>query len=332
MSRLTLALGSGGQIMQDWLHEVVLKYFDAPELRSLEDSACVHLPGEHLAISTDSFVVDPLEFPGGDIGRLAVFGSVNDVAVGGATPAVLSCGLILEEGFDSGRLERLLASAAGAAREAGVRIVTGDTKVVPRGAADGLYINTTAIGRLPAGRQLSITRAQPGDSILLSGNIGQHGAAILAAREDLQFSAPILSDCANLAPMCRSVLAAAADTRCMRDITRGGLATVLNEIARASGVGMEIDEPAVPVDPVVQGLCELLGLDPLELACEGRLVAIVPAAATDRVLQAIRKMPDGEKACRIGEVVAGHCVSMRSSFGGQRVIALPIGELLPRIC
>lgn len=333
MNRITLAHGSGGQAMQDLLREVVLRHFDDPLLRAMEDCARLQPVAGELAFTTDSFVVDPPEFPGGDIGRLAVFGSVNDLAVGGAQPLWLSFSLILEEGLDLERLQRILASAAAAAREAGVRIVAGDTKVVPRGAADQIYINTAAIGRM-GGPRLSVAAARPGDAVLLSGDPGHHGAAILAARKDLRLSAPILSDCANLHPLCAAILAAGPGTRCLRDATRGGVAAVLNEMALASACAIRLDEEAVPLDPVVQGLCELLGLDPFSLACEGRLLAVVPAAQAEAVLAAMRAAPQGAGARRIGVVREGPPgrVSMRSALGGERILDMPLGELLPRIC
>ncbi len=333
MKTITLAHGSGGQAMQDLLTEVLLCHFDDPVLRAMEDCARLEPVDGELAFTTDSFVVDPPEFPGGDIGRLAVFGTVNDLAVGGAQPLWLSFSLILEEGLAVERLERILASAAAAAREAGVRIVAGDTKVVPRGAADQLYINTAGLGRL-AGPRLSIASARPGDAVLLSGDPGRHGAAILAARKDLRLAAPVQSDCANLQPLCGEILAAGPGTRCLRDATRGGVAAVLNEMASASVCSIRLDEETIPLDPVVQGLSELLGLDPLSLACEGRLLAVVPADQAGTVLQAMRETPLGAGACRIGEVAEGPPgrVSMRSALGGERILDMPVGELLPRIC
>ncbi len=320
--------------MQRLIRELMLSHFDAPELAGLEDCASLAVEPGRLALTTDSFVVDPVEFPGGDIGRLAVFGSVNDLAVGGARARYLTFAVILEEGLSMALLERLVASAAAAAREAGVSIVAGDTKVVPRGAVDKIFINTSAVGWIPPGRSLSIAQARAGDVVLLSGDPGRHGAAIVAARQDLRLDAAIASDCGDLTPLCAAILEAEPQTRCMRDATRGGVATVLNEIAEASRLSIRMDEPALSLDPAVQGLCELLGLDPLYLACEGRLVAVVPAARAPAVLEAMRATPIGAGARQIGVVgteVAGR-VSMRTALGGERIVDMLAGEPLPRIC
>ncbi len=331
---IQLAHGSGGRATQNLIRELFLRHFSDPELHAMED--CAVLPAEpgNLAMTTDSFVVDPIEFPGGDIGRLAVIGSVNDLAVGGATPRYLSFAVILEEGLPLAVLERIVASAAAAAHEAGVRIVAGDTKVVPRGAADKLFINTTAIGWLPRERELSIRNAQAGDVVLLSGDPGRHGAAIMAARAELRLDAPIRSDCADLSALCNTVLRACPQTRCMRDATRGGVATVLNEIAEAAELSIRIEEQQIPLDPVVDGLCELLGLDPLYLACEGRMLAVVPPGLAEATLAAMRQAPEGARACRIGVLGTGLAgrVTMLSALGGERIVDMLAGDQLPRIC
>ena len=331
---INLAHGSGGRAMQRLIQELILKYFDAPELQALEDCARLQPEPGRLAMSTDSFVVDPVEFPGGNIGSLAIYGSVNDLAVGGGIPRYLSFALILEEGLPLDLLERVIASAAGAATEAGVRIVTGDTKVVPRGAADKIFINTTAVGWIAHEPAPSIHRAEAGDVVLLSGDMGRHGAAIVAAREDLHLSTEIQSDCGNLLPLAQAILQACPETRCLRDATRGGVATVLNEIAEASRCSIHIEEQKLPLDSRVQGLCELLGLDPLYLACEGRLLAVVPESAAGAVLQAMHASPMGAGACVIGSIgaqLAGR-VTMKSEFGGERIVDMLVGEQLPRIC
>ena len=332
--KISLSHGSGGRAMQSLIKDVLLKHFDAPELQALEDCATLEAGQGRLAMSTDSFVVDPLEFPGGDIGCLAVYGSVNDLAVGGAIPRYLSFSLILEEGLPLEVLQRVVASAAQAAKQVGVRIVTGDTKVVPRGAADKIFINTTAVGWIEQAATPSIHTAREGDVVLLSGDMGRHGAAIVAAREDLHLNCDIQSDCGDLLPLCQAILQACPETSCLRDATRGGVATVLNEIAEASQQGIQIEESALPLEPSVRGLCELLGLDPLYLACEGRLLALVPESAADAVLAAMRAVPMGAGACRIGQVgtnLAGR-VSMKSEFGGERIVDMLLGEQLPRIC
>lgn len=336
---ITLAHGGGGRAMQRLIRECVLSHFRDPVLARLEDQASLPLSAlgadaDRLAFTTDSYVVDPLEFPGGDIGRLAVCGTVNDLAVGGARPLWLSCALIIEEGFAIERLDRLLASAAATAADCEVAIVAGDTKVVPRGAADGLFINTSGVGALVAGCVSSIHAARPGDAVLISGDIGRHGAAIVAARESLRLQAPIVSDCAPLTALCRGLLAASPQLRCMRDATRGGLAAVLNEIAEASACSIAVEEAGIPLSPAVEGLCELLGLDPLYLACEGRLVAVVPDAQADAAVRAMRALPGGEAAARIGAVGGGPAgrVSLATRFGGSRMVDMLVGEQLPRIC
>ena len=339
MRTVTLSHGGGGKAMKDLIDSVFVAAFDNPLLAPLDDQARVPMSllaeyGDRLAMTTDSFVVDPLEFPGGDIGKLAVCGTINDLAVGGAIPLYLSCAAIIEEGLPFDLLHRIARSMAAAAREAGVQVVTGDTKVVPRGACDKLFLTTTGIGVIRAGLELGAHRAQPGDAVLVNGVLGDHGAAILAARGDLALDAPIDSDCAALHGLVDALLAAVPATRFMRDATRGGVATVLNEIAIAAGCGIELDECAVPLREAVKGFCEILGLDPLYLANEGRLVAIVPPADADRALAAMRAHPLGAGACRIGHVTERRPrqVVMRTVLGGQRIVDMLVGDQLPRIC
>jgi hydrogenase expression/formation protein HypE len=287
-----------------------------------------------IAFTTDSFVVRPLFFPGGDIGRLAVHGTVNDLAVGGARPLFLSAAFILEEGLPLADLQRIVASMRAACQEAGVALVTGDTKVVDRGKGDGVFITTSGIGQVPEGRCLSIHAARPGDRILVSGTLGDHGIAILSVREGLEFETVLESDTAPLTSLCQAMLEACPRIRCMRDPTRGGLSSALNELAAASRVGVELDETAIPLRPEVRGACEMLGLDPLYVANEGKLMAVVPAEDADRVLGVMRAHPLGKDAAHIGKVVADHpgLVLMRSLVGGERVVTLLMGEQLPRIC
>jgi hydrogenase expression/formation protein HypE len=338
-ARVNLAHGSGGRAMKDLIENVFVRAFGAPGGGPLEDQARLDLAalaaeGDRLAFTTDSYVVDPLIFPGGDIGALAVHGTINDLAVGGAVPRYLSCAVILEEGVEIELVQRIARSMAAAARLARVAIVTGDTKVVPRGACDKLFITTTGVGAIRRGRELSVARARPGDVILVNGQLGDHGAAILGARGDLRLDSPITSDCAPLHDLIEVLLAAAPGTRCLRDATRGGVATVVNEIATASGVAIELDEERIPVQPAVRGFCELLGLDPLYLANEGKLVAVVPAGESAAALAAITGHPLGAHAAVLGEVThqrAGR-VTMRTLLGGHRVVDLLVGEQMPRIC
>ncbi len=339
VDEVTLAHGGGGKAMKDLIDDVFVRAFDNPTLAPLEDQARLWISelsarGDRLAFTTDSFVVDPLFFPGGDIGKLAVCGTVNDLAVGGAVPLFLSCAVIIEEGVSLEILRRVASSMAETARAAGVQIVTGDTKVVNKGACDKLFLTTTGIGVIREGRQLSLAAARPGDVVLVNGLLGDHGAAILAARGDLALEAPIESDCAALHGLIEALLAAAPGTRCLRDATRGGVATVLNEIAEASAVGIEIDDARVPLRPEVRGFCEILGLDPLYLANEGKLVAVVPAAEASAALAAMRAHPLGREAVSIGEVHREEegCVIMRTTMGGTRVVDMLVGEQLPRIC
>jgi hydrogenase expression/formation protein HypE len=287
-----------------------------------------------IAITTDSFVVRPIFFPGGDIGKLAVHGTVNDLAVGGARPMFLAAAFILEEGLPLADLRRILVSMRHACDEAGVTLVTGDTKVVDRGKGDQVYITTTGVGVVPDGRRLSVRNAQPGDRVLVSGTVGDHGIAIMSVREGIEFETVLESDTAPLADLTRVMLDACPSVRCMRDPTRGGLSSALNELADAAGVGVNLTQSAIPLRPEVKAACEMLGLDPLYVACEGRLIAVVPPEDSDRLLQVMRAHPLGRAAAVIGEVVADHpgMVVMRSLVGGERVVTMLAGEQLPRIC
>lgn len=336
---ITLAHGAGGKAMHDLIEQLFLRRFDNPLLRPLEDQARVDLAslaaqGDRLALTTDSFVVDPLFFPGGDIGRLAICGTVNDLAVGGARPLFLTCGFIIEEGLEIGVLERIVASMRATSLEAGIDLVAGDTKVVERGQADKVFINTTGIGVVPPGIDPAAVNARPGDRVIVSGPLGDHGIAILAARGQLDFATTLVSDCQPLAGLVAAMLNAAPQIRAMRDITRGGLGTVLNEIARASKCWIEIDETSLPLRAEVRSAAELLGLDVLYLACEGALAAIVPPAAADRVLSVMRQHPHGRDAQVVGAVRAEGSVgvTMQTALGGKRGVDTLIGEQLPRIC
>lgn len=331
--------GGGGALSRDLIEGIFLPAFSNPLLDRLGDSTVLDLAGDlgdggRLAVSTDSYVVRPLFFPGGSIGELAVNGTVNDLAMSGAVPRVLTAGFILEEGLPIAELAAVVERMAAAARAAGVRIVTGDTKVVERGHGDGVYINTSGLGIVPPRVQVGREPLQPGDAVLVSGTIGDHGMAIMSVREGLEFEAPIASDSAPLDGLVQAMLVACPDIRLLRDPTRGGVATSLNEMATLARVGIEIDEAAIPVSPPVAAACEMLGLDPLLVANEGKLLAVVPAAAAGRVLAAMRAHEHGQQAVMLGRVVAEHprLVVMKTRIGGNRVLPMPIGEQLPRIC
>ena len=333
--RVLLGHGSGGKLSAALIRDRFLPRFSNPALAVLGDGAEVELGLERIAISTDTFVVSPLEFPGGDIGLLAVHGTLNDVAMMGAEPVCLSTGFILEEGLSLALLDRVLASMAGAARMAGVPIVTGDTKVVERGKADGMFINTTGVGLLRDDFRPAPDRVRPGDAVLVSGPIGCHGIAVMAAREGLGFEVDVESDTANLGPLVESLRTACGDrVRTLRDPTRGGVASALNEIAAASGVAISLSGKAIPVPIPVAAACEVLGLDPLYVANEGVLVTIVAANAADAALQALRSHPTGADAVQIGEVGEGPAgmVTLRTGLGGSRVVDMLPGDQLPRIC
>ncbi|MFI2907223.1 hydrogenase expression/formation protein HypE [Streptomyces sp. PDY-4] len=332
--RVVMGHGGGGALSAELIEQVVLPGLGAAAPAALTDSAVVELDGARLAFSTDSFVVRPLFFPGGSIGDLAVNGTVNDLAMSGARAAFLSCGLILEEGVEIETVGRVAEALGAAARTAGVRVVTGDTKVVEAGHGDGVYISTSGIGLVPAGVDLRPERVVPGDVVLVSGAVGVHGVAILSKRENLAFEAEVESDCAPLGGLVEAMLAVTPDLHVLRDPTRGGLAASLNEIAVASGCGVVVRERAVPVPPAVAGACAMLGLDPMYVANEGKLVAFVPREHADAVLAAMRAHPLGAGAAVIGEAVAEHpgMVVARTALGGTRVVDLPMGEQLPRIC
>lgn len=332
--KILLDHGSGGKISHAMIAEMMLPAFDNPILAQLNDGAVFQVGTERLAFSTDTYVVDPVFFPGGSIGDLAVNGTVNDLAMCGAVPLFLSAGLVIEEGFAAADLAAILGQMAQAARNAGVQIVTGDTKVVPRGAADKIFINTSGIGRVPAGVRISGDRARPGDRILLSGSIADHGIAVLTCREGMRFDSPVLSDTAALNHLVQRMLSVAPDIHVLRDPTRGGLGTTLNEIAGQSGVGIQITEDRIPVKPDVAALCELLGFDPLYVANEGKLIAILSPEDAEAVLDVLRQDPPGRDACIIGEVLDGPSgrVTMKTRIGGSRIVDMLTGEQLPRIC
>ncbi|MBI5552585.1 MAG: hydrogenase expression/formation protein HypE [Desulfobacterales bacterium] len=332
--KILLDHGSGGKLAHQLMIDLLLPLFDNPLLAPLHDGAVFDVAAGRLAFSTDSFVVDPIFFPGGDIGDLAVNGTVNDLAMCGAVPRYLSLGLILEEGLPLADLKRILVSIRAALDKAGVQLITGDTKVVPRGAADKIFINTAGIGVVPAGVVIGGDGARPGDCILLSGTMADHGIAVLTQREGLRFESDVVSDTAPLGAMVQAILAAAPGVRVLRDPTRGGVGTVLNEIALQSKVGMVIDEELLPVQPAVAGICDLLGFDPLYLANEGKLLCCAPPDQADAALAAMRRDPHGRDAVRIGQVTAEHPgrAVMRTRIGGQRIVDMLSGEQLPRIC
>jgi hydrogenase expression/formation protein HypE len=334
--RILMAHGSGGQLSHDLVEQFFLKHFHNPTLAGLDDAAVLPptLPAARLALTTDSYVIHPLFFPGGDIGKLAVCGTVNDLAMRGAQPLYLTAGFILEEGLPLKDLERVVASMAATAKTANVQIVAGDTKVVERGSADGLFINTAGVGLVPDGVDISGADARPGDAVIVSGTIGDHGMAVMSRREGLTFSTALVSDCAPLNGLVAALLKASPNVHCLRDPTRGGLATALNELARRSGVGVEIEETRIPVRDAVRGLCELLGLDPLYVANEGKLVAVVAAEEAEAALAALRAHEYGAEAAIIGQVTANHPgrLVMRTALGARRVVDMLVGEQLPRIC
>jgi len=332
--RILLAHGSGGELSHELVSSLFVKAFHNPFLDPLDDTAVVRVEGARIAFTTDSYVVTPLFFPGGDIGKLAVCGTVNDLSMSGARPLFLSAGFIIEEGFSLESLEKIVLSMKGAADLAGMQIVTGDTKVVNRGGADGIFINTAGIGLVPEGVNIGGSLARPGDRVILSGTIGDHGVAILSSREGLQFSTALQSDCAPLNGLVAGMLETSPKIHCLRDPTRGGLSSTLNELARQSKVGIWIDETRIPIKEEVRGACELLGFDPFILANEGKLVAIVAEEAAEAILQRMKAHPLGRGAALIGEVreEPGGKVLLRTSIGSTRILDMPVGEPLPRIC
>lgn len=334
-NHVTLAHGAGGKASAALVDAVFMEAFRNPHLESLGDGAVITLPGgDRLAMSTDSFVVQPRRFPGGSIGELAVHGTANDLAMTGAVPSWISAAFVLEEGFPMAELKEIVADMAAAAANTGVQVVTGDTKVVPKGAADGLFINTTGAGVIPAGRQLSAESARPGDKVLLSGPMGDHGMAVMLARGDLAIQADIHSDTASVSPLVELLLAAAPSTRWLRDPTRGGVGTVCNELAQSCGLGVLLEEERLPIRPMVGGACELLGIDPLYVANEGKFVAVVAPEEAEAGLAALRSHPLGAEAAEVGEIVAepAETVVVRTGFGGSRIVDMLVGDPLPRIC
>lgn len=331
---IILGHGGGGKLSAELVEHLFLPAFHNETLENLGDAAVFSLNGARLAMSTDSFVVRPLFFPGGNIGELAVNGTVNDLSMSGARPLYLSVGFILEEGLPLETLGRIVESMGAAAKTANVQLITGDTKVVDKGHGDGIFINTSGIGLIPDGVNIGPHRATPGDVVLLSGTIGDHGMAIMSVREGLAFEAPIQSDTAALNGLVAAMLAVCPDIHVLRDPTRGGVSSTLNEIARSSQVGIMLDETKIPVNPAVRSACELLGMDPIFVANEGKLVAIVPASGAEAILEAMRRHPLGQQAAIIGQVVAQHpgMLVARTGIGGTRVISMQIGEQLPRIC
>lgn len=331
---IQLDQGSGGRATQELVGELFVKSLDNEYLRELNDSAVVTVPGGRIAMTTDSYVVDPVIFPGGNIGSLAVHGTVNDLAMRGAKPLYLTAGFILEEGLSRELLAQIVASMAAAAREAGVLIVAGDTKVVPRGKADKIFINTAGVGIVPPGLEIGGQYARPGDAVLINGTLGDHGLAVLCKREGLAFENEIRSDSASLYGLVAGMLEVCPTIHVLRDPTRGGVATTLNEIAQQSGVGIRLFEESLPIREDVAGACELLGLDPLYVANEGKVLACVPSASAAAVLDAMRSNPHGKEACQIGEVVATDVgrVFLRTRIGGHRLVDMLRGEQLPRIC
>ncbi len=329
-----LAHGAGGSLSADLIDKMIVPRFSNTVLDALEDQAVLTLPAGRVAFSTDTFVVSPLFFPGGDIGDLAINGTVNDVAMSGAEVIALSVGLVLEEGLPMADLHRVLCSMEAAAKKAGVKIVTGDTKVVGKGQGDGIYINTSGIGVVPEGLNLTASALQPGDRIILSGTLADHGMAVMTVREGLSFQSAVESDSAPLNGLVKAVLEACPNVRTFRDPTRGGAATTLNEFAQSSKVGIKLDETVIPVRPDVRGACEILGIDPLYVANEGKLICAVPAGEADAVLAAMQAHEFGADAVVIGEVVAEHpgIVAMRGALGAERIVDRPVGLQLPRIC
>ena len=330
---ILLAHGGGGQLADELIRSEILSRFASPELARLADSAVLDVPPGRLALTTDGYVVRPLFFPGGDIGRLCIAGTVNDLLMSGARPLALTLGVIVRDGFPLADFRRILDSAAATAEEAGVQVVAGDTKTVDRQAADGIFLTTAGVGVVPDGRRLDYAAARHGDVVLVSGTLGDHGIAVMAQREGLAFKTPVASDVAPLVELVAALLGAAPEARCLKDPTRGGLAVALNEIARAAACTVVLDEARVPVRDPVAGACDLLGLDVLTVANEGKLVAVVPEDQADAALKAVRGARYGQDAAVIGRVERGRAqVVAVTDLGGRRIIEMPYGEELPRIC
>lgn len=332
--KITLAHGGGGRLSRDFIKKVLLRYFGNPILSELQDSATFDLTGNRVAFTTDSYVVKPLFFPGGDIGKLAVAGTINDLAVVGAQPLYLSCGLIIEEGFELGQLERILGSMQETARKAGVKVVAGDTKVVEKKGADQLFINTAGIGLIRKDRCLSPVGPGIGDKIIINGGLGEHEAAVISSREGFDFETEVVSDCVPLNDLIQGILKVSPNVKWMRDPTRGGLAAILNELVEGKPFGIRIEEAQIPVKEAVKGICELLGFDPLYMVNEGKVVLVVAWEDADRVLKIMQKHPLGGESRIIGEIVPepeGKVV-LKTEVGGHRVVDMMVGEMLPRIC
>jgi hydrogenase expression/formation protein HypE len=332
--QILMAHGGGGKVMADLIEKVFMPAFDSAALRERHDASVVTVEGTRLAFTTDSFVVHPLFFPGGDIGSLAVNGTVNDLAMAGAKPMFLSAGFILEEGLPIETLSRVAASMGAAAKAAGVQFVTGDTKVVDRGKGDGVYVNTAGIGLVEGSVDVAPRRVRPGDAVIVSGDLGRHGMAVMALRESLEFQSAIESDCAPLWTPVEALLKGGIDIHCLRDLTRGGLSAALNEIAAAAKVNVRVEEAAIPVREDVRAACEILGLDPLYAANEGRFVAFVPKVQAEKAVAILRAQPVSQGACRIGEIsdTPGSFVTLRTALGADRALDLLSGEQMPRIC
>lgn len=331
---ILLSHGAGGQLMSELIAEVFVRGFDNPVLRAREDSGVIELAGRRLALTTDSFVVTPVVFPGGDIGKLAACGTVNDLAAVGAQPAALAASFILEEGLERALLRRCVESLHAAAEEAGAWVVTGDTKVVPKGSADQLFITTAGVGLVPGNLAISAAAARPGDAVLINGGIAEHGISVLCAREGMDFQLDIGSDCAPLNRLVGALIEAGCDIHCLRDPTRGGVSAALNEIAEQSGVCIELREESLPIAPAIATACELLGLDPLQVANEGKMLVILPEAQAERALAAMRGAPYGSGAAIIGRVLEGPAgrVQLKTLVGPARIVDRPVGEPMPRIC
>ncbi len=334
IDRILLDHGSGGKISHSLTLDIMLPAFDNPMLSKLNDGAILNIGGKKLAFSTDTYVVDPIFFPGGNIGELAIYGTVNDIAMCGGIPMYLSAGLVIEEGFLISDLEKIIKSMGAAAEKAGVKVVTGDTKVVPKGAADKIFINTSGVGLIPDNVDVGSDKALPGDKIILSGTIADHGITVLTQREGMTFTSSIKSDTAPLNGMVERIFNSSRDVHVLRDPTRGGVGTSLNEIAEKSNCGIKIYENKIPLKNEVKGICELLGFDPLYIANEGKLIAFVASKDAEKVLSAIREDEFGKDACIIGEVVSGHPgkVFLETGIGGTRMVDMLTGDQLPRIC